>query len=244
MKVNITAIASVLAVFTCAPLAQASTGVVTYQGIVNNTQVIGKVIEPLPDVDVEGLFGGGNLEGDPLTASFSYTTSLGMRSGDGATYDQLTGGSSFLTSNPITSVTFTIAGHSYTYKPNYYELAYTQSAASGDGGFVEDVAYDIVNNQIGDQAFAGILADDAPASLTTSFSSGLAPTGGSFFDPASNTLGADAINFDTISVAVSAIPEPSSWALMIVGVGLTGVALRKRSYNRRSSKKPGAVLGT
>ena len=224
MKAKFTAVASALATFALAPHALASTGTVTYQGIVNNTQIIAGAVEPLPDFDGADLFGGGNLEGEQMTASFSYSTSLGSRSGFGDTYDQLAGGIGFLSSSPITSATFTIAGHSYTYSPDYYSLALTQSVASGQG-LVEDAAY----SEDQDQALVAILASDAPASLATSFSSALYPTSGSFFDPGRTNTGVlDSINFDTISVAVSAIPEPSTWSLMIAGIGLVGFTMRRR----------------
>ena len=41
--------------------------------------------------------------------------------------------------------------------------------------------------------------------------------------------------FDKVSVA--GVPEPTSWALMIAGFGLTGVALRRR----RAAQAGGAV---
>ena len=229
MKAKFTAVASALVTLALAPHALASTGIVTYQGIVNNTQVVGNAYEPLPDVDGADLFGGGNLEGDQITASFSYSTALGPRSGFGDTYDQLVGGISFGTSSPITSATFTIENdnqnYSYTYTPNYYALAYTQSSAAGQG-FVEDTAYS--ENQ--DQALVAILASDAPASLFKSFSSAIAVTSGSYFDPGATNVANvyDSIDFDTIDVTVSAVPEASTWALMIVGVGLTGIMLRRR----------------
>ena len=237
MKAKLTAVASAIGAIALAPQAFASTGTVTYQGIVNNTQtIIPGVTEPLPDVDGADLFGGGNLEGDQITASFSYSAALGSRSGFGDTYDQLVGGISYFASSPITSATFTIAGYSYTYTPDYSAIAYTQSVAAGAGyGLVEDSAYSLSQ----DQALVAIVADDAPASLFTSFSSALAPTTGSFFDPGSTKTGIyDSINFDTISVAVSAIPEPSTWGLMILGVSLVGVTLRRR---HRSASPSAAV---
>lgn len=53
-----------------------------------------------------------------------------------------------------------------------------------------------------------------------------------------NDFGLDSINFSNTSIVdpgsvlppiMSAVPEPTSWALMIVGFGLTGAALRRRT---------------
>ena len=38
-----------------------------------------------------------------------------------------------------------------------------------------------------------------------------------------------AIVIDNLSLAVGAVPEPATWAMMIAGFGLAGVAVRRRS---------------
>jgi hypothetical protein len=42
------------------------------------------------------------------------------------------------------------------------------------------------------------------------------------------TLSSSGNSFEVDNLAVSAVPEPAAWALMIAGFGLTGVALRRR----------------
>jgi hypothetical protein len=55
---------------------------------------------------------------------------------------------------------------------------------------------------------------------------------GGFFDPSARTAGAyDAINF--IAAPLGAVPEPSSWLLMIVGMGTVGAAMRSRRKTTR-----------
>jgi len=44
------------------------------------------------------------------------------------------------------------------------------------------------------------------------------------------TSGAPAFEFDNIAAAISAVPEPQTWAMMILGFGLIGLTLRS---NRR-----------
>lgn len=46
-----------------------------------------------------------------------------------------------------------------------------------------------------------------------------------------------AIDYD-LTISRSAVPEPATWAMMIIGFGLTGVTIRRRSPNR-----PRSVLG-
>ena len=41
-------------------------------------------------------------------------------------------------------------------------------------------------------------------------------------------------DFDNVRLSVAGVPEPASWALMIMGFGLTGVALRRRVSSRHS----------
>ncbi|UAJ12952.1 PEPxxWA-CTERM sorting domain-containing protein (plasmid) [Polymorphobacter megasporae] len=47
-------------------------------------------------------------------------------------------------------------------------------------------------------------------------------------DPFAKTLAVG--NFDASSAVTAAVPEPSTWALMIGGFGLAGGALRRRTY--------------
>ena len=50
-----------------------------------------------------------------------------------------------------------------------------------------------------------------------------------FSDVATNPTNGQDIGLDNVSVTGTALPEPASWALMIVGFGLVGGAVRRRS---------------
>lgn len=97
----------------------------------------------------------------------------------------------------------------------------------GDGGRV--IAYSDVNlggtqigtGNVGSGAFGGLISDSAIRSiqLTCDFNGDYA-------------CGAYDIQFGTLAVAPPAVPEPASWAMMIAGFGLAGVALRRRAPRR------------
>ena len=225
MKAKLLAAVCAIVAASQAPHALAGTGTVTYFGVVDNTQTLNGHVEPAPDYDVAHLFGRGNLEGDFLTATFVYDTSRGFETTDGATYDELDGGSSFFTSSPLLSATLTVQNartgkdYLYSFTPDYYADVYTSA------GYLDEIGY----STAGDQTYTYIEPDDAgPTSLSQSFS-GTGYGSGSYFDPGlTNTKTLDSIVFDTLSVNVTAVPEPSTWALMIAGVGLVGFALRRR----------------
>ena len=227
--------------------AHAANVTVTYTGVVNATQIaVNGAIEPTIDIDAADLFGGGNLEGYDFTAVVTYNTALGLETTDGQTFDERDGGASFYDysagiypASPITGETFTINNDSYAFTPDYYADVTTQvalpatSSSPASSGFIQQTAVDTA----GDNAILNYVTDAAPASLSRSFSSDTGAGGGYLLTPfvtvGGNTV-SDAISLDTVTVTVSATPEPASWALMIAGVALTGVALR---YGRSRSLK-------
>ena len=226
------ATACFLAALAQAPHALATTATVTYFGVVDNTQTFyyndETITEPAPDYDVAKLFGGGNLEGDFVTASFTYNTSLGIETSTPGVSDELNGGSSYQIASPLISATFsvekptTLDVYTYTFKPNYYSDVYTSAS------YIDTEGY----SKSGDAIDAYIQpASAGPTSLTQSYvGDGYGPQ--SFFDPVRTKTGEqDVIPFDTLQVTVvSAAPEPSTWALLIAGIGAVGLGLR---YRRR-----------
>ena len=108
------------------------------------------------------------------------------------------------------------------------------SAISGNG---------VTYSSPGAFALAGLYTDSAGAAVGEVFTigssfSGLAPVGAdrlylglpdaSGFNGAAGFYGDNSGSF---AVSVSAAPEPASWALMIAGVGLIGVCLRRKSQS-------------
>ena len=221
--------ALLIAAVTQAPSAIAGSATVSYFGVVNNTQSVLGQMESAPDTDLANLFGGGNLEGDFLTATFVYSTSLGSQTTDGQTYDERDGGLGYPAASPLLSATLSIDNaltggvYSYTFSPNYYADIYTSA------GFLDEIGY----STAGDQTYTYIQPTAAaPTTLTSSFS-GLGYGPASYFNPgATNTGSLDTIVFDTLEVTVSAVPEPSTWALMIAGLGGLGLVLRRQKSRR------------
>jgi hypothetical protein len=203
-------------------------GTVSYFGVVDNTETIYGRTEPAPDYDVAGLFGSTtvptNLEGDFITATFNYTSALGVETSTPGASDELDGGALVSASVSIQDPT-TLNIYTYTFTPDYASDAYTSMAGLSEDGY----------STAGDQIYSYILSDAAgPTSLAQSFSS-TGFGGGSYFLPAATNTGQlDAIVFDTLYVTVSATPEPGSWALMVLGVGAIGLGLRF-SRSRRLS---------
>jgi hypothetical protein len=234
MKFKLAA-AGVLAVLVQASHASAGIGTVTYLGYVLNTQVVSGVLEAAPDVDNADLFGGGDLEFDPIEATFVYDTQQGFDTTDGSTFDELDGGSTFFTSSPLLSATFTVVNqttmdeYTYNFTPDFYADV-TTSTGTGNYNYIQEIAY----SSAGDQTITYIEPDaPAPASLDQPFF-GTGDGSGSYFNPgATNTGMFDSIVFDPLEVSVSYVPEPGAWALMIAGLGLTGAALRRGSRRRR-----------
>jgi hypothetical protein len=222
MKSSLLAVIGAVALFTGASTASAAGVTVTYQGVVDAVQSNGL---PMPDYDVAGLFGGGNLEGENFTAVISYDTNLGIETTDGATYDQLVGGGGFydVTDNlayasPITSEVFTIKGYSYTFSPDYYSVVSTQS---GSGGYIQQIG----DATDGAESILDLPTSAAPASLGISFSA-TGPGFGYLLTAFSADNSSDSIVFATTSAVVDAAPEPLTWILMVAGIGLIGIMLR------------------
>jgi hypothetical protein len=65
------------------------------------------------------------------------------------------------------------------------------------------------------------------ATFNTTFDEFYGFTGSRFDSICVKNLNSDFLLIDNVQIG-SAVPEPASWALMIVGFGLTGAALRRR----------------
>jgi hypothetical protein len=232
------AVLSALCALGSATYAHATSGSITYFGVVNATQTLNGHVESAPELDAAGLFGGGSLEGDHINATFLYDTANGTETLTPGMSDEVDGGSGNGGGLPITSVTFTVEvpffikgdpvpqyhDYSYSFAPDYYADLLTSTSG------VQDTAY----NEAGDSIQAYLVSDfAAPISFSQSFaSSGYGPE--SFFNTAIGKDGTyDTIVFDTISVTVDAAPEPSTWMLSVLGVGVLGCALRLGRSHRQ-----------
>jgi hypothetical protein len=182
--------------------------------------------------DTSGYFGtaGANLTNDAFTATFVFNTNL-----PGAAEYQFAahGGSTYGIPSPAISATLTINGQTFNVDPTIY-ADFQESPISSNLGF---------------QAFAGVgpIANDSVSlALNVSTSDPNAPEFGSLAAPFSYTyvtggdnlghfiFGADNLSLFSNTVTqtnpASAVPEPSTWAMMILGfAGLGLMAYRRKS---------------
>ncbi len=214
MKLKTLAVVCALGCLGMAPQAFARVFDVTFQG------------------EVSGFSGADNLfgltsgdSGEFITGLFTYDTSLGERTnfyGDDALEGEI-GGPSI----PVTGVTLTSGGQSYSFTPD------------ASGSVVADTQKDVLGvpglsygaETIAGDNFVLVFAPNgaSPETVDTPFSGVGQSYGGSLL-----TASGDTVSFDVGFLAVAGAPEPSTWALFTLGVGVAGLALR----SRHSQAKP------
>ncbi|HEV2365045.1 MAG TPA: FxDxF family PEP-CTERM protein [Caulobacteraceae bacterium] len=138
---------------------------------------------------------------------------------------------------PASATTFAMLGGPLT--PGA-ELSVPATVATGgvtyDFTFTDSVATNALTqmqeaSRSGPIAISYSLFSGAPGSGTLLMSSGAATNAPTFawnFTPGNYYLEIKAPASGTISGGVSAVPEPSAWAMLIAGFGLAGYALRRR----------------
>jgi hypothetical protein len=183
------------------------------------------------------VFGGAtDISNLPFTLTFTYDPAKGHRTTTGTT-DQALGGTNYGSDSPVLDAALTINGVLVDFAADQAGYIATGSAPGG------------VNDAISlDQYFGWTHAfrtlnisavGGFPASLDDVFSGPVSGSGNFFFqDYEVNPLGgghasATALgNLFPTQVQVSipgAVPEPATWALLLTGFGLAGVALRRRT---------------
>jgi hypothetical protein len=181
-----------------------------------------------PQVDVSGLFGGGDLSGDAYTAQYAFNTSLGATMSSTAANYAYGGSGSYAPSppNPISpslGASLTISGHTYSitgteggeiYGYNNGAVSETLAFAANANFYLQSLIYGL-NSAIS-------------ASITTPFS--IEPA---YDDEAeSDFVGGEAnlkfgISLYTLSlIDPTAVPEPASIALF--GIGILGLGWLRR----------------
>lgn len=93
------------------------------------------------------------------------------------------------------------------------------------GGYITNPAYNAINNAVAGGAF--LPGNAAFANSSISFR---ALSGGNvrlfFGSPSADNVGP---LLDNVRLDISAVPEPSTWAMMILGIGMVGGAMRRRA---------------
>jgi hypothetical protein len=199
-----------------------------------------------PALDRLGLFGaiGANLTGDSYTSTYVFNTGIGNVTSSACLPASAgcSSGQNLLLGNtpgniPVVSETLTINGHSFsfggpTFPVNSAQLEGINDGASFPSSFSAEVDANSFLNSLRNNLF---LTDGSlPSSLVTPFSYTVQPGDGanstdSFFQ-ADTSGGLDRFEFDINSVAladVSAVPEPSTWMLLLTGLAALGLVVCK-----------------
>ena len=159
-------------------------------------------------LDANESFGEGlNLSGLQFTASYTFDPDLGVRVTEPGS-DTLTVG----VTSPFTTVRFTIGGVT-----RYLNMV-------GGGTAITDTTISFNAFPSPDALLMNMTSATMPPLLTTPFS--LPGSGSVSYDFP------DGFAYGTVTHVTnetsSAIPEPATWAMMIVGFGLAGSALRRK----------------
>ena len=183
--------------------------------------------------DTTGEFGLSDLGGTTFTATFTYNTSVGVRTTTPGA-DELTNSAAF---PDVVSATITINGVTETIAGNNTEYGF------GDEAFIfpfrraqfnstDDFTVNDINT---DSSLFFEPAADTPASLTDTM------TTMTTSNPTTNTLDISVyddntnqylhhaevfLNASTLTIS-AAVPEPATWAMFLVGFGAVGFAMRR-----------------
>lgn len=211
MSVRVKCALALVGMFATIPqMASAAEYRVTYSGTITDGS------------DADNTFGlfGQSLEGLGLRADLTYTTSVPGTRTSSPTSDEVAGGDAFGTAAVISSAVFTVGSASFTFSPSYYGDLYTSS------DFISAYGFDVFGNSLQTYIFPDSKGE---ISLQTPFSStGIGDKGGASTQFSYFIAGNDTLDFNASSIMIAAIPEPATWAMMLVGFAAIGLAMRRR----------------
>jgi hypothetical protein len=208
---------------------------VTYSGTV--TSVSSTSGQTSSATDGLNLFGGGNIVGDNFQVVYTFDTSKGtLTTVPGAqTLDSPgAGGDAFL------ATLITINGQTQSYDDG----AGAQASTGGNGvgeivnstGFAASIHFGIGTTINATAVSAPLLTDDFTTTINCGNGCGgfgtfhLGVASGVFEDIAFDPTGG-AVEFDETTGVTSAVPEPSTWAMMILGFFGVGFMAYRRKQN-------------
>ncbi|MHB8284791.1 MAG: PEP-CTERM sorting domain-containing protein [Caulobacteraceae bacterium] len=225
MRLKILAAAAGLFLAATSTHALAAQDIAFYQGVVTS------------GYDLTGLFGaaGASLAGDKYTEYFYIDTSKGFSVTSSSSLMTM-GGSAFGASAPV-SATITINGHTETITGAYSDLARTGYNAATGRDEIYDSAQDYTSTATGmtNNSISGGVYATKSALIPDHYDGyNLAVDNTSVFDLASafsfhttTFSGSDVVDTYGTLQATSAAPEPSTWLLMIAGIGGIGLIFRQ-----------------
>lgn len=199
-------------------------------------------------IDAGGQFGmaGASLAGRPFSAIFTIDQAAGSTLSETATSSYLAG---IGAASPISAV-LTIGAASYRFAGSYSGIVRVTDAA-GNGGtdsaqfFVDDtdlsqkpndntllsLGFDTLRNVLSSPGFTAVAVSDLKLSDNAK---GMVKIANRDATGAFGTPTVADLSIDTIRATVtSPVPEPATWAMMVAGFAMAGVALRRRRVDAR-----------
>lgn len=208
---------------TLATPASAATAIVTFAGTASGT-------------DDLGYFGGGTLTDVAWTATFTYDTTLGIRTTN-LLGDSLTDGST----KAVGIAEITVNGFTRTMGTASSSMV---SALLGDNSFnflQGALAFDDILRPFARSEMSLVAIGVDPVGDLETYRNATGDLGSGFgnwsektylfpdrVDQYTETLTQLQFQVGAVEAAISGAPEPSTWAMMILGFGLAGAVLRRR----------------
>jgi hypothetical protein len=199
--------------------------------------------------DITGLFGvaGANLAGERFTVVYTYDTAkAGSSHFQDASEELIYGGTQYGPPNPGIDAKVTIgsgtvdvlAGFSSYFITSQGAPAYTEHkiVQTSTGAFPGASSHISVDTTLFTGSVPNRLADPfsgTPSGPFAAFSSGVFQD--IVYDPQTGYAAEAKANLtvDHLTVAAAGVPEPATWALMLIGFGGLGATLRRRSASTR-----------
>ena len=185
--------------------------------------------------DTTGVFG------TPGALSGAYTVSYFLNYPTPGSTDMLTsevhnvyGGSEFGTTSPAFA-TITIGGQSYTFDGSYWGQGFLQNGNPGVSG--RDEVYGAAQADASNFLYSYLYSDNHDFVSSLNFAvplSYMAQVGDAWFGEFHiSTINASASGQLTVqSVTVAAVPELSTWTMMLLGFGMIGASIRRKRVRR------------
>jgi hypothetical protein len=181
--------------------------------------------------DVAGLFGakGADLTGDAYTAIYTFNTAIGVYEDDLPSYDEVYGGMDYNDISPVAAV-LTINGVTKSLGGAYLGSIEASSSFDVTEALAENyktlgsIATEDSMEISASGATSGTVLDPLPFGFTSN-------SGNATFEVSDLYTGQvtelERIYLDSQgTLSISALPEPATWAMMLLGVGVVGAAMR------------------
>jgi hypothetical protein len=207
-------------------------GVAQASATIMDVTYIGKVSSGTDPLNIFGMRGV-NIIGLSWVATYTFDTSLGKRS-TSTTRDNVYGGPYYgsTSTSPVLSSMITINGVGKAVAGSY--AGYLNAENNGAGGYGEEYHYAGDASSTQAEVLSSFISNNVgslPGSLTTPFTHTMDSRDyiKAYYSLNDYNLGPETIFADlatlTVSEHVAAVPEPSTWAMMLLGFAGVGFAV-------------------